>query len=262
MNRKLALLIGILAFFAVKTMAQDYKYGIYLGINGSNMSINSNLYYDDSEVFTKTIVDNTGDTTYQVRYLPIDDAKLDAMTPSFTIGGYYEMPLTKDLGVQFHLLYNKYGYTIKGKVDQPDITDEFSVEYDYTGEMKMTNLSAALLLKIALPAEGLSIQAGVTPSLCVRAQKNVERGPLHKTLNYKSSDEYKPLNICGTIGITYYYLDCIMFSLTANIGLTDVLRTKEPYLDDIHDRYGTVKYRYTDTKSSTNSVSLTAGYRF
>ena len=59
MNRKLALLIGILAFFAAKTMAQDYKYGIYLGINGSNMSINSNLYYDDSEVFTKTIVDNT-----------------------------------------------------------------------------------------------------------------------------------------------------------------------------------------------------------
>ena len=261
MNRKLALLIGILAFFTMKTMAQDYKYGIYLGINGSNMSINSNLYYDDSEVFTKTIVNGT-DTTYQVRYLPIDDAKLEAMTPSFTIGGYYELPVTENVGVQFHLLYNRYGYAIKGKVDQPDITDEFSVEYDYSGEMKMTNLSAALLLKLAIPVEGLSIQAGVTPSLCVRAQKNVERGPLHKTINYNSGDEYKALNICGTVGITYYFLENIMFSLTANIGLTDVLKTKEPYLEDITDRYGTVKYRYTDTKSTTNSVALTAGYRF
>ena len=53
-----------------------------------------------------------------------------------------------------------------------------------------------------------------------------------------------------------------MLSLNVNIGLTDVLKVKEPYLNDAHDSEGTIHYRYTDTKSSTNSVSLTAGYRF
>lgn len=261
MNKKLAFLICILAFFAIKMTAQDNKYGIYLGINGSNMNITSDMYYYDSEVFTNTVV-NGNDTTYHVRYLPVDNAEVSAMTPSFTIGGYYEMPVSDKIGLQLHLVYNKYGYTIKGIVDQPNLDDEFSVEYTYKGELKMTNLCAAILLKFEIPSQSLSIQAGVTPSLCIRTQKNTELEAKHKTLNYKSGDEYKPFNVCGTVGITYYFLDNIMFSLTANIGLLDVLKVKEPYLADPKDKYGEVLYRYNDTKSTTNSVALTAGYRF
>lgn len=260
MNRKLALLIGILALFAMKMTAQDYKYGIYLGFNGGPMTISSDLYYDDSEVFTKTIA-HGADTTYQVRYLPVDQAKVTTVS-GFTIGGYYEKPIAENLGLQFHLVYANYGYTLDGWVDQPDITDEFSVEYTYKGELKLTNICAGVLLKYEIPARSLSVQAGLTPSLIIRAQKQAERGALHKTINYNAKDEYSPLNVCATIGATYYVMDNIMFSLTANIGLLDVLKVKEPYLEDEHDREGRVKYRYSDTKSTTNSVSLTAGYRF
>ena len=260
MNKKLAFLIGILAIFAMKTMAQDYKYGIYLGINGCTMNLSNTMYYDDSEVLTQTVVQGA-DTTYHASYATIDDAKLEAMTPSFTLGGYYEMPVSENIGFQVHLIYATNGYTIKGTVVVPNVTDEFSAEYDYKGEMKMTNLSASLLLKYNA-APNLSIQAGLTPSLCVRAQKNVERGAMHKTLNYKGGDEYQPFNVCGTIGITYYFLDAIMFSLHANVGLIDVLKAKEPYLEDESDRYGTVKYRFNDAQSRTTSVALTVGYRF
>lgn len=261
MNRKLALLIGILTFFAVKMTAQEYKYGLYIGFNGSLMNkISTNMYYDDSEPFTKTII-NGADTTYQVRYLPVDDAKVSSIA-GITFGGYYERELAENIGIQFHLVYANYGYTLDGKVDQPNITDEFSVEYAYKGELKMTNICAGIILKLDLPKESLSLQFGVTPSLCVRAQKNVERGPLHKTINYKSGDEYKPFNLCGTVGVTYYFLENIMFSLNFNLGILDVLRVKEPYLEDATDSEGRVLYRFADTKSPTNSVAITAGYRF
>lgn len=260
MNKKLALLIFILALFAVKMTAQDYKYGIYLGVNGCTMTLSDGLYYDDSEVLTQTIVQGA-DTTYHVSYATIEKASVSGMKPTFTIGGYYEKPISNNIGVQFHFIYANYGYNVKGTVIVPNVTDEFSAEYDYSGEMKMTNLCASIMLKFNASPE-LSIQAGITPSLCIRAQKNVERGAMHKTLNYKSGDEYKPFNICGTVGITYYFIDCIMFSLHANIGLVDVLKVKDPYLEDEHDRYGTVKYNYSSAKSTTTSVGLTVGYRF
>lgn len=260
MNKKSALLICILALFAVKMTAQDYKYGVYLGINGCTMNLGDGLYYDDSETMTKTVVQGA-DTTYHVSYATIDNASVSGMTPTFTIGGFYEMPLSDNIGFQMHLIYANYGYEIKGTVIVPNVTDEFSAEYDYKGEMKMANLCASLLLKFNATPE-ISIQAGITPSLCIRAQKNVERGAMHKTLNYKSGDEYKPFNVCGTIGITYYFIDCIMFSLHANIGLIDVLKVKNPYLEDESDRYGTVKYNYSSAKSTTTSVGLTVGYRF
>lgn len=267
MNKKLAFLICILALIAVKIRAQDYTYGIYLGINGCTMILGNTLYYDDSEVITTTRLQwneahQDYDTIYNVNYATIDNASVSGMPPlTFTIGGFYEKPIRDNIGVQLHLIYANYGYSVKGTVIVPNIADEFSAEYDYTGEMKMTNLSASLLLKFNATPE-ISIQAGITPSLCIRAQKNVKRGPMHKTLNYKSGDEYKPFNICGTVGITYYFIDCIMFSLHANIGLVDVLKVKNPYLEDERDRYGTVKYRYSSAKSTTTSVGLTVGYRF
>ena len=260
MNKKLAFLIGILAFFAMKMTAQEYKYGIYLGVSGSNMNITSDMYYDDSQVVTSTLIDDD-ETIYTVRYMPVDNASVSYISPLFTIGAYYELPVNEIIGLQVHLLFSRYGYTLKGTVDQPQINTPFSIEYDYKGELKMANLCIPILLKYNLANSNLSFQAGVTPSFCIRMQKEAECGTLHKTLNYKS-DEFNPLNICGTIGATYYFLNNFMASLNFNIGLTDVLKVKEPYFEDPHDIDGAVKYRYTDTKSSTNFVSLTAGYRF
>lgn len=264
MNKKLAFLIGILAIFAIKMTAQDYKYGIYLGVNGSNMNITSDLYYYDSEPFVEI---HGTDTT--VRYLPVDNASLSP-NYSFTMGGLYEVPVSDKLGLQLHLIYNRYGYTIKGVVDHPNIDPshpEFSREDDYQGKLKISNLCASILLKYDLPSQNLSIQAGVTPSLIVRMQKDVEfklqdqdQIIEKKTINYKK-DEYNPLNICGTIGASYYLLDNIMISLTANFGLTNVLKIKEPYYQEVEGAKR-VQYKYTDTKSTTNSVALTVGYRF
>ena len=260
MNKKLAFLIGILALCAIKMTAQEYKYGVYLGFNAANSSISSDLYYDDSEVITRMVISGA-DTVYQVRYIPVDNASVSYVSPLFTIGAYYEMPVSDKIGLQVHLLFSRYGYTLKGTVDQPQINTPFSIEYDYKGELKMANICVPILLKFNIANRNLSVQAGVTPSYCIKMQKDTECGALHKTLNYKH-DEFKPLNICGTIGASYYFLECFMLSLNVNIGLTDVLKVKEPYLNDAHDSEGTIHYRYTDTKSSTNSVSLTAGYRF
>ena len=259
MNKKLAFLIGILAFFAMKMTAQDKKYGIYLGVNYTNIGITSDMYYDDSDPFVEI---HGMDTT--VRYLPVDNASLSP-NYSFTIGGYYEMPFTEKIGLQLHLRYSNYGYTINGIVDRP-VDNTWSKQDDYQGKLKMSNLCASILLKYNLQ-NNLSIQVGVTPSLCVRMQKDVEfklektdQIIEKKTINYKK-EEYNPLNICGTIGATYYLLDDIMISLTANIGLTNVLKVKEPYYHEV-DNSKQINYKYTDTKSTTNSVALTVGYRF
>lgn len=261
MNKKLALLIGILAFFAMNVTAQDYKYGVYVGIGFNKMKISNDMYYNDESPYPYQIMTDDGLDTIP-RYTPIEDAKVDPTT-SFTFGGFYEMPVSEKLGLQLHLLYNQYGYTMTGKVDQPILGTEFSEEYDYKGTLKISNLSASVLLKYYIPVYSLSIEAGVTPSYCIRMTKDVERGVLHKSLNYKK-DEYNPLNVCGTIGATYYFLDNFMLSLKANLGLLNVLKVKDPYyeMDEQGHKQDVVQYTYSDTKSTTNSVYITAGYRF
>ena len=221
MIKKLSFLIVITAFFAMKMSAQDYHYGIYLGVGFNNMVINSDLHFDDSEVITTPVI--TGyDTTFTAHYLPIANAKVDPMA-SFTVGAYYELPVSEFVGFQLHLLYNRYGYTISGTVDQPNIGDEFSVEYDYKGTLKMSNISASVLLKLNVIENNLSVEAGVTPSYCIKMSKDVERGPLHKTLSYDRKNDYNAFNVCGTVGLTYYMLDVFYASVKANFGLLDVL---------------------------------------
>lgn len=259
MNKKLALLIGFIALFAMKMSAQDnYKYGLYLGLGFNTITINSDMHYDDSEVITQMDVVGV-DTSYSVHYMPVMNAKVET-TPSFTIGGFYEIPVGNIVGLQMHLLYNRYGYMMTGIVDVPNITDEFSVEYSYKAIMKMSNISASLLLKFDVMEKNLSFDLGVTPSFCIKMSKDVERGPMHKTVTYNSKNDYNAFNVCGTVGVTYYWLDVFFLSVKANIGLIDVLKVKEPYISP--DDASTVLYNYSDTKSRTNSIYATVGYRW
>ena len=259
MNKKLALLIVILAIFATTMQAQrDYRYGLFLGVGANTTTVNSDMYYDDSEVVTNMVI-NGADTTYNTRYLPIADASVTPI-PSFTIGAYYEIPFNDIVGLQMRLLYNKYGYAISGKIEHPNLNDNAWTEYKYSGSLKMSNISAAILLKFNVFAKDLSVEAGVTPSFCIKMSKDVERGPLHKTLAYKNNEDYKAFNLCGTIGVTWYWLDSFFCALHVNVGLLDVLKTKEPYIGI--DDPNTILYKYSDTKSKTNSVYFTVGYRW
>ena len=253
MNKKLALLIVILAIFATTMQAQrDYRYGLFLGVGANTTTVNSDMYYDDSGVITDTV-------TLTARYLPIADASITPI-PSFTIGAYYEIPINEIVGLQLRLLYNKYGYAISGKIEHPNLNDNAWTEYKYSGSLKMSNISAAILLKFNVFAKDLSVEAGVTPSFCIKMSKDVERGALHKSLSYKNNEDYKAFNLCGTIGVTWYWLDSFFCALHVNVGLLDVLKAKEPYIGN--DEHNSILYRYSDTKSKTNSVYFTIGYRW
>lgn len=261
MNKKLTLLIGIMAFFALKMSAQnEYQFGLYLGMGANTVTINSDMYYDDYTPEITPVINHSDTTSYNAFYLPIEKASVTPI-PSFTIGGYYEVPINDIVGIQMHLLYNKYGYRISGNVNQKDIADNDTVQYNYTGTLKMSNISGSVLLKFNIISEGLSFHAGVTPSLCVRMNKDIERGALHKTLTYDSKDEYSAFNVCGTLGVTWYWFECFFCTLNVNIGLIDVLKVKEPYISS-DGQNDVTKYRYSDTKSKTNSAYLTVGYRW
>ena len=259
MNKKLTLLIGIIALFAMKMNAQsDYKYGIYIGYGFNTMSINSDMYYDDSEAITSTEIVHS-DTTYTVKYMPVDNAKVETM-PSFTIGGFYEIPVNDIVGLQLHLMYNRYGYTMTGVVNHLSITDNSLTVYGYKSTLKMSNIGAGLFLKFNVIQENLSVDVGVTPSYCIIMSKDVERGPLHKTMKYDSKDDYSAFNVCGSIGVTYYWYDVFFLSVKANLGLIDVLKSKSPYISQ--DDPNNIHYEYQDVKSRTNSVYATIGYRW
>lgn len=265
MNKKLTLLIGIIALFAMKMNAQsDYKYGIYIGYGFNTMSINSDMYYDDSEVVTNMVIEENQithefDTSFVVRYMPVDNAKVETM-PSFTIGGYYEIPVNDIVGLQLHLMYNRYGYTMTGVVNHLSITDNSLTVYGYKSTLKMSNIGAGLFLKFNVIQENLSVDVGVTPSYCIIMSKDVERGPLHKTMKYDSKDDYSAFNVCGSIGVTYYWYDVFFLSVKANLGLIDVLKSKEPYISQ--NDQNNIYYNYQDVKSRTNSVYATIGYRW
>lgn len=256
MNKKLALLIGILAFFTIKMTSQEYRYGIYAGAGFGNFMINSDLHYDDARVYP---VINGTDTTCM--YLAVRDAKLEAV-PGLLIGGYYEKPLNNMAALQLHLQYHQMGYVMKGKVDQPNITDEFSVEYDYTGTLKMSNIAAAVVLKFDVSSDDISIDVGLMPSYCVKITKDIVQGTLHETKSY-TKDEYNPLSISGRLGATYYFLDCFMFSGHVSMGFSDMLKAKSPYY--VKDENGfnkEVDYKYSVAKSRPLLIEFTVGYRF
>jgi len=258
MRRKVALIIAVLTVLTLKLSAQnDYRYGLYLGLGANTINATNSIYYDDSEVITSSVIHGY-DTSYMTSYLPVGNASIKPI-PTFTIGGFYEMPINDIVSFQINLLYNRYGYELSGNVSQKNISDNNYEELKYVGTLKMSNISSAILLKFNVVENNLSVQAGVTPSYCIRMTKDVERGVLHKTLNY-NSDEFSPFNICGTFGISWYFFDCFSCSLNLNLGLLDVLKIKEPYL--VEGDTQNVHYRYSDTKSKTNSVYFTVGYRW
>ena len=259
MNRKLTLLLCLMTIIGTKLSAQNEShYGLYLGCSANTSKLSANLYYDDSEVFTSTEI-NGVDTSYLVKYLPVDDAKVIANL-GFVIGGYYEYEISKKLGLQFHVLYNQYGYFMEGKVDRPDIGDDNSVIYDYNAKMKMSNISAAVLLKINVWKENMSVDLGVQPSYCFKAVKETTTGISHKSVIYDSKNDFNALNVCGSLGLTWYYFDTFFLSAKVNLGLLNVLKAKEPYITN--DAPEVIKYKYSDTTSKTNSIIVTVGYRF
>lgn len=258
MNKKIALIICLMTIFGMKLSAQnDSHYGLYLGMSINNMNIDSRLYYDDSQVNTTYTVFN-GDTTYMAKYLPIDGAKVSP-NARFVIGGFYEYEITNTIGLQFHLLYNEYGYKISGTIDQKDIADDNINTYNYSANTKMSNISAALLLKINVLREVLSVECGVQPSYCFRMIKETEYAIIHKSNVYESNKEFNTLNLCGSVGLTYNMFDNLFVSMRLNIGCLDVLKTKEPFITK-DDPYN-IKYTYSDVKSKTNSLLLTVGYK-
>lgn len=254
MNKKLALLICLLAFFGLKISAQEnISYGIFLGGSINTMNIDKSFYYDDSEPFQTPLTNNT----YNAYYLTVYNASVKPIG-GFILGGFFEYKLTERVGLQLEIFYNQYGYKLKGKVDQINHSD--TTTYNYNGKLKMSNFSAALLMKYYVLPDKMSIDLGIQPSYCFRAIKETERGIIHKDNVYDSNNEYNPLNLCATGGVTGYFFDNITVSARYTIGFTDVLKVKEPY--NVENTGNNVRFRYSNAKSTVSSIQLTVGYRW
>lgn len=258
MKIKLSVLICMMAVFGMKMSAQnDMHYGIFVGGSVNMMNIDKALYYDDSEVnTTRQIVGE--DTTYIVKYLPIEGASVNPCG-GFVLGGYFGYDVSKTVGLQFELLFNQHGYNIKGVVNQKNILDDNYVAYDYSATLKMSNVSAAVLLNIK-PLEYFSVDLGVQPSYCFRMIKEGKRGIESISTNYSSDNDYNSLNISATGGLTGYYGN---FFLAARytLGFVDVLKVKKPYYPIEEGDNANIKYTYSDVKSTTSSVIITLGYK-
>lgn len=258
MNKKLALIICLITVFSLKISAQNEShYGLYFGMSINNMKIDDRLYFDDSEVNT-TFTVHGDDTTYMAKYLAVNDAKVSP-NAGFVIGGFFEYEISELFGLQFHVLYNEFGYKITGSVDQQNLTDNNFTTYSYSANTKMSNISAALLFKINVWKQNMSVELGVQPSYCFRMIKDTERDIIKKTTVYETEKEFNPLNICGSIGLTYNIFENFFVAMRLDVGFLDVMKSKEPYITK--DNPYTIKYTYTDVKSTTNSLLLTVGYK-
>ena len=259
MNKKLAFLVCLLAIFGLRLTAQEeVHYGVFVGGSINMMNIDKGFYYDDSKPITTMHITPAHDTTYTATYLPVDNASVKP-TAGFTIGGFFEYKASKLFGLQFELLYNQYGYKLKGTVDQKNISNEDVITYDYKANLKMSNISAAVIFKIQ-PIQYLSVDLGVQPSYCFRVIKDGELGILRESTVYESDKEYNPLNLSAIGGLTCYYRD-FFFSARYSLGFLDVLKTKEPYYPTGTEENKEIKYLYKEAKSTTSAIQLTVGYR-
>ena len=262
MNKKFTFLICLLAIFGLKISAQEeMHYGLFLGGSVNMMNIDKGFYYDDSKRPTPIpIINPTSHDTigYNVAFPVVDNASVKP-SGGFVIGGFFEYKASKLFSLQFELLYNQYGYKLKGTVDQKDIADDEVITYDYKGNMKISNLSAAVLAKIQ-PVKYLSIDLGVQPSYCFRMIKEGELGILRESTVYDSENEYNPLNLSAIGGLTCYWGD-VFFSARYSLGFMDIMKIKDPYYPTGTEVNKEVKYLYKDAKSTTSAIQLTVGYR-
>ncbi len=259
MRKKLAFIILLMTVFGMTLSAQTKRYGLFFGGSINTMNIDKSLYYDDSEPNTVMGYNHyTLDTTYSVSYRPVDNASVKP-NGSVLFGGFFEYMASDMVGLQFELLYNQYGYKLKGTVDQKNILDDNVTTYDYESNLKMSNITAAIMIKVH-PVKYLSVDLGVQPSYCFRMTKETKRGPFHKNHVYDSKTEYSPMNVGATGGLTAYWGD-VFLSARYTIGFADVLKLKTPYNYTEDGGAGVIKYNYDDVKSKTSSVQLTVGYR-
>ena len=255
--KKLLLSIGIVILFCISTLAQNrIHYGVYAGGSINMMGIGSEFYYDDSEI--NTVLKPSGQ--YEMSYLPVNDAKVGA-NGGFTIGGLFEYQIDDIFSLQFELLFNQYGYKMKGNVEQHDLTDNNSVVYDYTASLKMSDISCAVMAKIYMIPDKLCFDLGVQPSFCFRDIKDVKRGINHKTVIYTANKDYNPLNFTALGGISYYFFDTLFLSARYLYGFTDILNTRRPYLPEGAMTSDAMEFHYSEASSKTGSVIITLGFR-
>lgn len=258
MSKKLTILVCLMAIFGLKLSAQeDMHFGVFLGGSINMMKIDNSYFYDDSEpITTMSINPSTTDTTYSASYLAINGASVKP-NGGFILGGYFEYKASKLFGLQFELFYNQYGATIKGTVDKKNLTDNNYITYDYNSSLKISNFSAAVLVKFYTLHDHLTIDLGAQPSYCFRMTKEGKRGIEQISTAYNDKD-YNSLNLSATGGLTGYLGDFFL-SARYSIGFIDVLNSKQPFI--LNDDPTNIKYDYSEIKSTTSSVQLTVGYR-
>ena len=256
MNKKLTFLVCLLAIFGLRLSAQnEMHFGVFTGGSINMMNINKSFYYDDDKPIT--IYNYETDKIDSVYFLTVNGAKVKP-NGGFILGGLFEYKVNDMLGLQFELFYNQYGYNITGTVDKKNQGDDDFVTYKYNAKTKISNFSAALLLKI-YACDYLSLDLGAQPSFCFRATKEGKRGIEQFKIAYNDNDEYNSLNFCATGGLTGYYGNFFL-SARYSIGFTDILKTKTPAL--LNDEKEEIYYTYSEAKSTTSSVQFTLGYRF
>lgn len=254
MNKKLALLICLLAVFGLRIQAQmeQFAVGFYLGGNVHNMSIGEEFYYDDERpIPIKDEAMNVVDYTYLKINNPSESAYFGP-----NIGGFFEYRFNDYFGVQVDLMFNRTGYYISGNVDQPNITD--TTNFNYKATVKATNLNIGATAKLHLLDDHLSVDLGIVPDFCFKLSKDIDRGTQKSSISY-TSKEYNVVG-CGVLfGISGYFAEVFYIGLHYNLGFTNVLKTKTPYLNEASQE---VAYNYENAPSKSSSLQLTIGMRF
>lgn len=253
MNKKLALLVCFLTVLGIRLQAQDeqYAFGMYIGGNVHNMNIGNDFYYDDERPIPindeQSIVQDYG-------YLKINDPSVSANIGG-VLGAFFEYRFNEYFGVQFDLLYNRTGYYIKGNVDQKNVTD--TTNFNYKATMKANNLQFGATAKLHLLNDHLSVDLGVLPTYCFKLSKDIQRGTVKSTIAY-TNKEYNAFGCNAIFGVSGYFGEVFYVGLHYNLGFTNVLKTKIPYLDETANA---VAYKYDNATSKASSLQLTLGIR-
>lgn len=257
MNKKLTFLICLLAIFGLKLSAQnEINFGIFTGGSVNTMNIDKAFYYDDDRAVT--VYNSLTEQVDTVYYNIVNGASIKP-NGGFILGGLFEYKSSERFGLQFELLFNQYGYKLNGSIDEKNHSDNSFETYPYTSSLKISNFSAALLLKI-YAFDFLSVDLGVQPSYCFRMIKEGKRGIEQFSTNY-DNENYNALNFNATGGLTGYIGDFFV-SARYTFGFTDILKVRKPYYEYVDEEHTVFSNIFSDAKSTTSSLQFTIGYRF
>lgn len=242
--KKILLILLFVSLFS-QISAQEFRFGIFGGVNVNTMELSPDCYINNDIESTEKL-----------------------MSLGFRGGFSAEYIFGEHLGLQTDLFYAQYGYRLINEIKF--VGENSKIVLGNKEERVTHDISLSLMLKYYLFDQKIALDLGVMPSCTYMVRAFTEETLSIDSMNVNFScntltdstyiigrDEgYNMLSLSAIGGLTYYVSDNVYFSMRYVYGLTDL------FFNNVGEKRRYNNNEKTDVLSRNRVIQLGLGLRF